>query len=227
MKKETNSLEEYQHIVKDYRDFVVKENHPCIMANAVFNLQKYHLKVYDDMTSDAIVMPMLNDIEEYLEQYDFTSNEFESLLFCFKKNQFESELEFEDALWRLLQKLHNHDDRDWDEEVSDDAESPNFSFSLKGKAFYIIGMHPNSSRLARSAPYVTLVFNLHWQFEKLRDMGTYQVVKKRIRRRDKKLQGSINPVLRDFGSDSEAKQYSGRNVEKEWQCPFHKKVENI
>jgi hypothetical protein len=54
-------------------------------------------------------------------------------------------------------------------------------------------------------------------------MGAYQAVKNKIRLRDKKLQGTINPVLRDFGSDSETRQYSGRNVGAEWECPFHHK----
>lgn len=220
-------LKEYKHIEQEYRDFVIKDKHPCIMANAVFNLNNYHLKLYDDMTSEEVVMRILDDVGNYLAQYDFDSNDFESLLLCFPENRFDSETEFEMALWSLLQKLHDHDTHEWDPEVSDDVENNNFSFSIKGRAFYIIGMHPHSSRLARRAPYPTLVLNLHWQFEKLREMGTYQTVKKRIRRRDKNLQGFINPVLRDFGTDTEAKQYSGRAVEEQWQCPFHKKTEKI
>ena len=132
-------------------------------------------------------------------------------------------MEFESALWNFLQKLHNYDDAPWDQTVNPDPNDPNFSLSLKGKAFYIIGMHPGSARLARRTPYFTIVFNLHGQFEKLRDMGIYQRVKKRIRQRDMELQGSINPVLADYGSDSETKQYSGRVVEQEWKCPFHNK----
>lgn len=41
-----------------------------------------------------------------------------------------------------------------------------------------------------------------------------------IRARETLLQGDINPVLRDFGSESEARQYSGRNVEASWKAPF-------
>lgn len=216
-----------EQIELDYENFVIEQNHPCIMANAVFQLKHYHLKVYEDMTSDAVVDPILKDIENYLDHYDFNSNDFETLIFCFKENHFKTELDFENALWHLLQKLHDHDNVEWDPQVSDAVESPNFSFSLKGRAFYVIGMHPKSSRLARRAPYCTMVMNLHWQFEKLREMGTYQTVKNRIRRRDKKLQGSINPVLQDFGKESEAKQYSGRAVGKEWECPFHVKQEKI
>ncbi|MNR56963.1 YqcI/YcgG family protein [compost metagenome] len=45
-----------------------------------------------------------------------------------------------------------------------------------------------------------------------------------IRTRDIALQGSINPVLARFGEASEARQYSGRAVEADWQCPFHSKA---
>jgi FPC/CPF motif-containing protein YcgG len=122
-----------------------------------------------------------------------------------------------------LQSLHNADDTEWDSNVSKNPNDPDFSFSLKGKAFYVIGMHPKSSRMARQAPYCTVVFNLHGQFERLRLMGRYQTVKNKIRERDKKLQGSINPVLRDYGTDTETKQYSGRHVGDEWKCPFRPK----
>jgi FPC/CPF motif-containing protein YcgG len=213
----------FETIEKEFNDFIIKQKHPCLMANTVFMMHNYHLKVYDDMTSEKVVQPMLSDIENYLKNYDFESNTFESLIITFKDNSFKSEEEFEIALWNLLQKLHNKDDKNWDPEVSQNPNDPNFSFSIKGKAFYIVGMHPKSSRLSRQSPYPTLVFNLHWQFEKLREMGSYEVVKKRIRLRDKLLQGFINPVLRDFGKDSETKQYSGREVKSGWKCPFHKK----
>ncbi len=209
----------------EYTDFIIKYKHPCVMANTVFLMDNYHLKVYDDITSDDIVAPILSDIENYLENYDYESNEFETLIVCFKNNDFQTEKQFEKALWNFLQKLHNQDNKAWDPNVSQNPNDPNFSFSIKGKAFYIVGMHPKSSRMARQAPYCTVVFNLHWQFERLRAMGTYQAVKTRIRRRDKKLQGHINPVLLDFGKDSETKQYSGRAVEPDWKCPIHIKTQ--
>jgi FPC/CPF motif-containing protein YcgG len=214
-------MPQQKSVESEFKEFIIDKKHPCIMANTVFQMDNYHLKVYDDILSEAVTEPVLADINNYLDNYDFGSNQFESLIFCFTGNQFATELEFENALWTFLQRLHDHDDAPWDPNVSPDPEDPNFSFSLKGKAFYVIGMHPKSSRMARQAPYCTVVFNLHWQFEKLREMGTYQSVKKRIRSRDEALQGFINPILTDFGDSSETKQYSGRLVEQNWKCPFH------
>jgi FPC/CPF motif-containing protein YcgG len=65
------------------------------------------------------------------------------------------------------------------------------------------------------------VFNAHHQFEKLREEGRYARMQEVIRCRERNLQGTLNPNLADFGTSSEARQYSGRPVEEEWRCPFH------
>jgi len=45
-----------------------------------------------------------------------------------------------------------------------------------------------------------------------------------IRDREVAQTGSINPMLNDFGDRSEARQYSGRAVDSDWECPFKPKV---
>ena len=69
-------------------------------------------------------------------------------------------------------------------------------------------------------PRPTLVFNLHDQFEQLRKEGRYERMRERILDRDAALAGSVNPMLARFGEESEARQYSGRQVGKDWDCPF-------
>lgn len=208
-------------VTERYRKFIVNEQHPCVMAQTLFEQNQIDFFIGDKMGAITTTQLLYKHIKAYLENYDFNSNDFKSLIAVFPLDTFASELDFEKALWDQLQALHSIDNTPWDTGVSNDLNSSKFSFSIAGKAFYVVGMHPKSSRMARSAPYPTLVFNLHWQFERLREMGAYATLKKRIRKRDKALQGSINPVLRDFGKNSEAKQYSGREVSDRWQCPFY------
>ena len=66
-----------------------------------------------------------------------------------------------------------------------------------------------------------IAFNLHEQFERLRARGKYEPLKAAMRARDLALQGSVNPVLANFGDTSETRQYSGRAVTDSWRCPFH------
>ena len=98
----------------------------------------------------------------------------------------------------------------WDKSVDSDPASRNFSYSIGGRSMYVIGMHPQASRLARTRPYPTMVFNLHQQFERLRARGKFDAMKQTIRSREMSFQGSINPMLTSFGEHSEARQYSGR-----------------
>lgn len=145
----------------------------------------------------------------------------------FDTNEISSEEEFETLLWNQLNYIHQQDMHDWDPTVNSDPAHSNFSFSIAGHAFFVIGMHPNASRKARRSPKPTIAFNLHVQFEKLREMGVFQNIRDRIRKRDKKLQGSVNPMVRDFGDSREAMQYSGRKVDTNWICPFKPKLKMI
>ena len=65
------------------------------------------------------------------------------------------------------------------------------------------------------------MFNLHDQFEQLRQQGRYERMRSKIIERDLAFAGSVNPMLARHGTVSEARQYSGRNVaEADWVCPF-------
>lgn len=210
-------------IQESYKNFFLEKDHPCVMAKSTFSSDKALVNEYPHLASTHTAKCLLNDLQKYVKEYDYQSNHFYSFLAVFPHEKNFTEKEFEDKLWQQLQLIAAIDQEDWDPSVSNNPKDPNFSFSIAGKAFYVVGLHPHSSRIARRSPYPTLVFNLHLQFEKLRKMGAYQKVKEKIRKRDMCLQGSINPMLEDFGNKSEANQYSGRKVNAQWKCPFHKK----
>jgi len=210
-------------IKEEFDQFIIKNDHPCIMAKTIFSSNNYQLHSYEELGSETAAMKILADIEIYLDSYDFSTNEFFTFIAVFEGKSNYTELEFENLLWKQLEKIHEIDSIKWDETVSSNPKDDSFSFSILGNAFYIVGMHPNSSRPARKSPKPTLVFNMHWQFEKLREMGVYSRIRNTIRKRDLEKNGSINPMLKDFGKKSEAPQYSGRAVNKEWECPFKHK----
>ena len=147
---------------------------------------------------------------------------FVSLVALFPATPPLDEAGFEAALWQRLQSLHALDARNfrWDGSVSADPASPEFSMSLGGRAYYVIGLHPHSSRRARRFGCAALVFNLHSQFETLRADGRYEKMRAAITERDVAYSGSRNPMLKRHGEDSEARQYSGRAVDAQWRCPF-------
>jgi uncharacterized protein len=127
---------------------------------------------------------------------------------------------FERLLWQALRHLHEHDDEPWAGGAATDPADPHFAFSVAGTAFFVVGMHPRASRIARRAPLPTLVFNLHEQFERLRGSGRFARMRDTIRRRDADLQGAPNPMVDDHGTRSEARQYAGRVVPDDWEPAF-------
>ncbi len=104
--------------------------------------------------------------------------------------------------------------------MSSDPASDKFSMSVGGQSFYVIGLHPGASRDARRLPHPAMVFNLHAQFEYLRSQGRYDRLREAIIERDVALNGSANPMLAVHGQSSEALQYSGREIDGPWECPF-------
>jgi FPC/CPF motif-containing protein YcgG len=149
-------------------------------------------------------------------------SEYATFVAIFERPRETNELQFENLFWQQLRRLHTLDAGQfgWDPNVRSDPADPHFSFSFAGQALYVIGLHANSSREARRFPWPALVFNPHEQFERLRADGKWKRMQETIRARDLELQGSINPMLSDFGVESEARQYSGRAVEDNWQAPF-------
>ncbi len=218
----TTSTERLSGVDK-FREFILDRDHPCLMAQSIFKNDNFRLKQYGEIGRKKNAVPLLDDLRAYIESYDFRSMDFFTFIAVFDGRDNFSEKTFEERLWKQLQFLHDLDDSDWDKSVDSDPASDHFSFSVGGRAFYLVGMHPRSSRKARRSPKPCIVFNLHWQFEQLRQKGAYQMTRDKIRERDKELQGSNNPMLSDFGHDKEARQYSGRAVGDDWKCPFHPK----
>ncbi len=169
---------------------------------------------------DLRILPGLLDIAK---RYRADPVPFQSLVVLFERGAPGGEQAFETQLWARLQSLTDKDQ--WlgqpaDPRVAHDPEDPHFAMSFGGEAFFVVGLHPKSSRPARRFEAPAMVFNLHDQFERLREAGAYEKLRGTILGRDLKLAGSPNPMLSQHGTTSAARQYSGRAVAEGWQCPF-------
>src|SRR5690606_33612070 len=204
-------------------EFIKTNDHPCLSAQSVVNNEALTIGEYATLGSEISAAALAKDLTLFIENRNSIKSRLVSFMAVFQSPEMLTEKQFEDLLWKQLQLLHSIDTKPWDAAVSNDPGDPDFSFSFGGRAFYIIGMHPKSSRIARQFPYPTLVFNLHQQFEELRGDGHYDKMRDIIRERDRKLQGTANAMVADHGTSSEAKQYSGRKVDESWKCPFHNK----
>jgi FPC/CPF motif-containing protein YcgG len=156
----------------------------------------------------------------FVAEQDEIEGEFTTFVAAFESPKVKDAVDFEELLWRQLKMLHEADNgHDWDPSVSRDPEDPRFAFSFGGRAFFVVGLAPSGERWARTFPWPLLAFNAHRQFRDLRKSGQFERMQEVVRQRDEALEGEINPNLSDWGSHTEARQYSGRVVEDGWRCP--------
>ena len=208
-----------------FRDLIHLADFPCVGAKSA--LAKGTLEVLEarDLTSNWDDRRIYDGITRIVHKYRADRELFQSFAVIFDGPVDLDEKTFERFLWARAESLTNKDTwlgRLYDERVSSDPENPHFSLSFAGEAFFIVGLHPNASRPARRFDRPALVFNLHDQFEQLRQQGRYEKMRAKIIERDVALAGSVNPMLARHGTISEARQYSGRNVaEAGWVCPFN------
>ena len=146
--------------------------------------------VLDDMDDPSVTTTLLERLAAFASDVEGAAG-FHSLMVTFRRPRHGSEASFEASLFALLQRLHDADS----DELGPGSRirpprrrtSPSAS---AGTAYFIVGLHPLASRVARRAPLATLVFNPHAQFEALRAEGRFDGMRTTIRRRDEQLQGS-------------------------------------
>lgn len=206
-------------------EFISDPGFPCVGAKSALNKDRVRFASYRALGNAADAADLCARLHAFSEEFPDPGNVPVSFVVTFEE-QVADEAAFEAALWHHLQVMHEHDRTRfaWDATVANDPSQADFSLSIGGRAFFVVGLHPTASRLARRAPFPCLVFNFHNQFESLKASGKYQTMQAAIRARDVQLQGSVNPVLAAFGQASEARQYSGRPVDSRWRCPFQSKA---
>ena len=205
-----------------FQELMAAPQFPCLGAKAALHENAFAFAAFDQMGTKQTARELSYRLFDFVRSPKFKAKQYSSFVAIFRGPRHLTEREFETCVWLQLRQLHRVDPSEWDNNVSSDPADPHFSFSFGGQAFYVLGMHGNSSRVARRFRWPALVFNPHEQFERLRSDGNWKSMQQAIRERDIALEGTVNPMLSDFGEKSEAAQYSGRAVGGDWIAPFPK-----
>jgi FPC/CPF motif-containing protein YcgG len=212
-------------LISAFEEFVREPLFPCVGAKAALSKQQMTFVVARDIKSAWDDLDIHEQVRGLVDLYRENRAPFRSLAVIFEHDSGLDELEFERYLWERLQSLSDKDDwlgQKQDARVAHDPNHPEFSLSFGGEAFFIVGLHPQASRPARRFVRPTMIFNLHDQFEMLREANQYEKLRASILDRDVKIAGTINPMLAKHGEVSAARQYSGRAVESGWKCPYQR-----
>ena len=205
------------------RDHIAEATFPCVGAKAAVARGTLELLACNRIESAWDDLRIHDKLLAFAGAYRADPALFRSLAIVFDEPETMAEDDFERALWARIQSLSDKDvwrGQSYDDRVSADPDSPHFSLSFGGEAFFVVGLHAQASRPARRFAKPTMIFNLHDQFTTLRAQGRYETMREKIMVRDEAIAGSRNPMLDRHGETSEARQYSGRAVDEVWRCPF-------
>jgi FPC/CPF motif-containing protein YcgG len=199
--------------------FIGSRSFPCIMAKAVAKTGHLELIQLSDFKD---TQKFLNHIYSFVDHFRQNPRSLHSFVCVFDKPDYFNLNIFEQGFWRFLEEINLRDKELHlpDPLVDSDPKSKKFSFSLKSEAFFILLLHPQSPRWSRRFHHPAIVYNPHKQFENLRAKGIFEKVRDLTRKRDKELQGSINPMLSDFGEETEVLQYTGMKYDHPDEIPF-------
>lgn len=203
--------------------FIANPQFPCVGAKSALAKHQIKAVVARSITSAWNDLTIHEALMKFAGDYHRNRKLFQSLAVIFEGPRTITEACFEESMWNRIQSISDKDvwlGQKYDKSVSPDPTNPHFSLSFAGEAFFVVGLHPHASRKARRFVVPTMIFNLHDQFERLRTEGRYEKLRGNILARDEHFSGSVNPMLSRHGELSEARQYSGRNVDEEWGCPF-------
>ncbi|CAF1542241.1 unnamed protein product [Didymodactylos carnosus] len=219
---EENEVETSINIKQKFRDYIFCKNFPCINGRIAFKRNSYGIGVYEKLACKTATNQLWKDILNFInKQSDLwkQGHMFTTYVACFKTPIFLTESMFEDLLWKQLQMLHEIDVNngfEWDKDYANDPMDVDFGFSLGRRSFFIVGLHPNSSRKARQFIMPVIVFNSHHQFRNLKETNMFTKMQTTVRNYDLNHNGSINPNVLTNSTDSVAFEYSGKKIEPGW-----------
>ncbi len=210
-------------LIERFEAHIRDKSFPCVGAKSALARGQMQIMTAGDLRCPRDDAAIYAGLRDFARAFGQSPAPFQTFVVLFPTRDHLPEEAFEAALWDRIQHLEAMDaaaGEAYDRRVSPDPEHQAFCLSFGGEAFFVVGLHPGASRLARRFETPVLVFNAHAQFEALRAEGRYETLRSSIVARDIALQGAPNPMLARHGESSEARQYSGRSVPDAWTCPY-------
>ncbi|MDP9024979.1 MAG: YqcI/YcgG family protein, partial [Candidatus Eremiobacteraeota bacterium] len=138
-----------------FRAFIEHPAYPCLGAKSAINSGQYRLGAYGALGSQAATEGLARDLCAFVAERPLMESGYATFVAVYEDVAIVDELEFEARLWAQLQALHDLDGQHFEYAagVSSDPQHPRFAFSFARSAFFVVGMHPGSSRIARRFPF--------------------------------------------------------------------------
>lgn len=214
---------EYLVAHEQFRGMMLNESFACIGGASAVRRGNYQFALLPELASEEAIVECCDALRKFVSKFPAASHPVAVFVAAFRGPLCENESDFESRLWDQLQGMHDsHGQRAWfsaDDSLADRDDELGFIFDDRN--FFVVGMHPAASRWSRRYAWPTLVFNALSHAEHATRLGQFDRMRDRIRSRDQRLQGSLNPTV----SEPQVAQFSGRDVGPDWQCPLRPRLD--
>lgn len=130
------------------RQQILGHFYPCTGAISTFTPKSYRFGLYPELASEDAVRAVCHDLYCFSHEFPVINDHFLTFIAMFHGPVLQFEQDFEDLLWKQLPAMHLCDSNffAWDEKVDSDPQSHRFSFSIGGRAMFVVGPSPHVSR---------------------------------------------------------------------------------
>lgn len=128
--------------------------YPCHFAvNAERNDSARYLFAGDARDRDAL-LKVREGLRQYLERYQSIAKRTTLVVFFKPATGDQSEQEYRDQFWRVLEFLNKRDSEPWPRNIPKDPNDPEWEFCFSGEPMFIVGRAPfYTDRKSRYTPY--------------------------------------------------------------------------
>ena len=134
--------DDIRHAHERFRAFVLGAGYPCVVGAATVRRGDYTGGLFPPLGTAAAVRECYDALRVFLTRYPADYEPTAVFVALFGGTPPRTERAFEEALWRQLQGMHDEDVAAWDPIASPNPDDPRFGFSIGGRAFFVIGLHP-------------------------------------------------------------------------------------
>ena len=137
-----------------FRERMQETRYPCHFAvNAERNDTARYLFVGRPRDRDAL-FKLKEGLQQYLERYQSIAERTTLVVFFNPPDGDQSEHEYRDHFWGVLEFLNEQDPKPWPSDVPEDPDDPEWEFCFCGESMFIVGRAPfYTDRKSRYTPH--------------------------------------------------------------------------
>ncbi|WP_224270945.1 YqcI/YcgG family protein [Haloprofundus salinisoli] len=138
----------------EFRKTMRETRYPCHFAVQAERTDSARYLFAGDARNRDALLKVREGLRQYLERYQSIAKRTTLVIFFEPTTEDQSEQEYRDQFWRVLELLNRQDPEPWPSDVPDDPNDPEWEFCFSGEPMFIVGRAPfYTDRKSRYTPY--------------------------------------------------------------------------